>query len=218
MRNQGNFESVSFMTSDDVSIAANFFSANSDKAVILVHQFNRDKSSWGQLPSLLQQSGFGVLAIDLRGHGESAASGSLASPASLKLSDFQDMEKDLDASVGFLKQKGFSDFFLIGSSIGANWAIMFPASHSGFRASVALSPGLDFKSLAPLSAAKKTRVPLLLIASSDDSYSFDSSQQLFRSVSAPKDFWALKNLGHGVTMLESDPALNQKIVDWLKTN
>ncbi len=211
-------EKVFFQTSDNARIAALFLPSDSKRAVILVHQFNKDKSSYASLSKLLQQSGFGVLSIDLRGHGESRGKGSLSSPEALTPLDFQSMSKDLDASVAFLKQKGFSGFYLVGASIGANLAISFPAAHNGFCASVALSPGLDYKGLSPEVVARGTRVPLLLVASREDSYSFESATRLFSVVKAKKDFAMLSNAGHGTFMLSKSPDLKQKILDWLKSN
>src|SRR5512141_37699 len=40
--------------------------------VILAHQFHADRSGWAPLTEKLLARGIGVLALDLRGHGESA--------------------------------------------------------------------------------------------------------------------------------------------------
>ncbi len=216
--NDSVMQKVFFQTSDGVKSAANFWPAASSKAVILVHQFNNSKDSCSRLAGLLNQNGFGVLAIDLRGHGESKATGSLSSPASLTPSDFQDMNLDLLAAQNFLKQKNFNEFYLVGASIGANLAIIFPSQNPGFKAVVALSPGEDFKSLQPLSSAKKTTVPTLIVASAEDSYSFETSQELDSVFSAEHELLALQNSGHGTFMLTAKPELNQKILDFFKAH
>ncbi len=211
-----NSQKVSFSTQDGVKIVANFFPFDSNKAVIAVHQFNSSKESYNELAQLLNKNGFAVLSIDLRGHGESKASGSLSSPFSLQDSDFQTMEWDILAGQQFLQQKGFTDFFLVGASIGANLAIMVPAENSGFKAAVALSPGEEFKSLVPMAAARETMVPTLLVASKEDAYSFQSVQSLYPSFNAQAKKIELNNAGHGTSMLEKEPSLKQSILDWLQ--
>src|SRR3989338_1631633 len=210
-----NQEPVVLTTSDHVVLKGDFFPVNPKKVVILVHPFNRDRSVFGALTRALVANGFSVLSFDWRGHGESRAQGFLANPQSLLPNDFLNIEKDLDAAVAFLREKGFEAFFLVGGSIGANWAIMYPARHPGFFGSVALSPGLDFKGLKPKADAAKTRVPLLVISSADDPYSLSSSKELVGVVTSEKEFVRLKTGGHATALLDGQPELIPKIVEWI---
>ncbi|MEK7539848.1 MAG: alpha/beta fold hydrolase, partial [Patescibacteria group bacterium] len=171
-------QKVSFITSDGATIHANYLKAQSSRAAILVHQFNSSKESYNGLGKLLNENGYGVLAIDLRGHGESRGQGSLANPTYLSGKDFQNMRLDLSAAQKFLSEKSYKDFFIVGASIGANLAIIYPFESSGFKAAVALSPGEDFKSLLPLQACQKTRVPTMIVASREDAYSFESAKKI----------------------------------------
>lgn len=211
-------QKVSFQTSDGVTIFANYLESDSGKAVILAHQFANSKESFSILADLLNESGFSTLAIDLRGHGESLGKGSLSSSERLTPNDFQNMNLDLESAIVYLKKKNHAEFYLVGASIGANLAIIFPCEHNGFNAAVALSPGIDYKSLQPLLFAKKTTVPTLLVASSDDTYSFESAQKLDSVFNAPHEFYRLQNVGHGTYMLNLWPALNQKITDWCQNH
>ncbi|MFH0954644.1 MAG: alpha/beta fold hydrolase [Candidatus Micrarchaeota archaeon] len=209
-------QKVSFQTKDGVVIVADFLTSDSSKAVILVHQLGSSKEAFSVLADLFNENGFAVLSLDLRGHGESAGKKSLSSPERLTPADFQDMNWDLSGARNFLTKKGFSEFYIVGASIGANLAIIFPSENEGFKAAVALSPGEDYKSLQPLSFAEKTAVPTLLVASSDDSYSFESCQKLDAVFAAEHEFYRLQNVGHGTYMLNLWPKLSQKIVDWCK--
>lgn len=70
-------ESVRLVTGDRVALAASYFpprSRSGDKspAALLVHDAGSDRSQLVELALYLQRKGFGVLALDLRGHGESA--------------------------------------------------------------------------------------------------------------------------------------------------
>jgi alpha-beta hydrolase superfamily lysophospholipase len=209
-------EKVSFRTTDGVDIAADFYPAGSGRGVLLVHQFNRDKKSYAGLANALNTNGFAALALDLRGHGESRGAGALSDPQSLRPQDFADMEKDLLAAARFLASKGVTRFYIVGASIGANLAISYPVHHAGFSASVALSPGIDFKGLQPLADAKRTRVPLLVVSSRDDAYSFSSSARLLDAVSAEKDWIRFDSAGHGTDMLKNEAGLPSRILDWIQ--
>ena len=64
---------VRLTTADDVGVLADFYTAttNPAPAVLLLHSLGKSRDEWDGIPPLLQRVGFAVLAIDLRGHGES---------------------------------------------------------------------------------------------------------------------------------------------------
>ena len=211
-------EKTSFFTQDNIKITANYWPATSKKAVILIHQFNNSKESYNSLAELLNENNYAVLAIDLRGHGESKAQGTLASPVYLQPKDFTDMNLDLKAAKEFLQEKGFNEFYLVGASIGANLAIIYPTQNTGFKAAIALSPGEDYKSLTPLPYAKKVSVSTMIVASTDDKYSFDSAKKIHSLMKCKKKLVELKNAGHGTFMLENESNLSKQILEWLNQN
>src|SRR5687767_13271715 len=67
---------VTFVTSDGVTIGATLRPGGDRRApaVILVHQLATDREEWAPvIAKLAEPPGLTVLAIDLRGHGESTA-------------------------------------------------------------------------------------------------------------------------------------------------
>src|SRR4030042_715479 len=67
-------EEVRFPTSDGAEIAATFFRPQGKArvpAVVLLHQLGSDRHAWKALAQKLTLNNYAVLAIDLRGHGES---------------------------------------------------------------------------------------------------------------------------------------------------
>lgn len=69
-------ERVSFTTKDGVRIVGDFYDASQPEAskppfVILLHMYQKDRTSWAPLIEELVKDNISVLAIDLRGHGES---------------------------------------------------------------------------------------------------------------------------------------------------
>lgn len=65
---------VDLKAADGTALKATYYAAAAPgPGVVLVHQSNRDRKSWDGLAAQLAGAGIHTLAIDLRGHGESAA-------------------------------------------------------------------------------------------------------------------------------------------------
>jgi len=66
-------ERVEMKTTDGVNIIGDLYQPinSNGSAVILLHMMNKDKASWYEFGKKLVDKGYVVLAIDLRGHGES---------------------------------------------------------------------------------------------------------------------------------------------------
>ena len=198
---------VNFMTSDNIKIVGNYFDANSSKNLILIHQFSKDKKSWGDFPSELQKNGFNVIAIDLRGHGESDLNYNKFSDL-----DFINMIRDIEAADKFMKSKHSGEIYLIGASIGANTSLNYAINHNVNKI-VLLSPGLNFKGIK--TNASKLNTESLFVASKDDNYSYGSVQELYKQTKGKKDIKLYENAGHGTNML-GQRDLPSYILTWLK--
>jgi dienelactone hydrolase len=191
--------------------------------VLLLHQRGKDKSSWGRFPELLTKQGYAVLAIDLRGHGETTGpDGKRGSVNALTDADYMAMLNDVSAADDFLhKQKGVDAdrIGIIGASIGANLAIMYLAGDRHVRTAVCLSPGLDFRGLKPMEYMKKVdKRPLYLIASKGDEYSAKTADELSRAGTpdGPKSLRLFQGNEHGTDLLRANEGLAQTIASgWL---
>src|SRR2546422_8056894 len=105
-------EKVAFPTEDGVSIAGTYYfpllqesegskneTSSALPAAILLHMLGKDRNSWNGFPETLAQNGFVVLAIDLRGHGESVVqNGKPISYQSFTSEDFNKMSLDVKAA------------------------------------------------------------------------------------------------------------------------
>ncbi|MDB5341223.1 MAG: hypothetical protein JWN70_6842 [Planctomycetaceae bacterium] len=63
-----------FTTKDGISIAGTYWPSGLKQdasVIVLLHGANGNQLDWGALPKKLQDEGFAVIAIDLRGHGQS---------------------------------------------------------------------------------------------------------------------------------------------------
>lgn len=185
-------QNVFMTTSDNVKIAGTYFpNNNSEKGLVLLHQFSLDKASYYKWAPKFQTT-HNVLAIDLRGHGDSDLN-----YVDFTNKDFNDMQKDVDAAFKFLESKGIAaqNISIIGASIGANTAQNY-ASDNPYDKLVLLSPGLNFKGI----VLNMKDNSALVIASHEDSYSFETTLKM-QSQSPNSRFISLDNRGHGTNML-----------------
>ncbi len=207
---------ISFEASDGVKIAADFYDSSSTSGILLVHMMPATKESWKDFAQLLQKNNFKALAIDLRGHGKSefGPNGFL---------DFTDAEHqkgilDVEAGVKFLKEKGAEKISIVGASIGANFALQF-ANENEIASAVLLSPGLNYRGVDVSEISSPATKNIFLVASKDDEYSAESSQQIFQNLSAGtnKKIKIYERAGHGTNMF-SEKDLAGLILEWLEKN
>jgi pimeloyl-ACP methyl ester carboxylesterase len=107
-------EHVSFPTSDGWLIHAHRY-GEGKRGVVLVHGGRFTKESWAKQAQILTNAGFKVLAIDMRGYGESTNG-----PTALR-SDFGS-PLDVLAAVRYLHTVGATNVSVIGGSMGGDAA------------------------------------------------------------------------------------------------
>lgn len=208
---------VSFLTADNVKIVGNWFPAKSGaSAVLLLHMRPAAKESWDEFAVKLNAAGFSALAIDLRGHGESAEQNG----KKIDYSDFPDgshaaCRLDVDAALAWLKNQGVSGIFVVGGSIGANLAIDAMARYEEIKKGAVLSPGLEYLEVATDDAIKKIKNNLLLVASADDDYSYKSAKKL-NELNPQTEIKLYDDAGHATNMFGKYPELMDEIISWLQ--
>ncbi len=211
---------VNFQTKDNIKIVSDFFDAKSKKSIILLHILPGLRSDFSELAEILCSNGYNVLNIDERGHGESEAwPGEMGSWQEFTQNDYDKTIYDVEAAAEWMKNKiPETELTVIGGSIGANLSLLYGAKAQP-KVVVALSPGLNYKGVKTEIASRNFRKNLLLVASKDDSYAFESCERLFEiSNAAKKEFIKYENAGHGTRMFNSEPELKQKILDFLAKN
>ncbi len=210
---------VTFHAKDGVLIAGSFYQASRRPApcVILVHMLSRSRDDWQALASRLADAGIAALAIDLRGHGASAADPRTDPGA------FQDMSPDLldvQAARSFLATRpdlGVSSIGIAGASVGANLAIGAAAADPTIRSIVLLSPGLEYRRVYAEAALKKYgERPALMIASQEDGYPARSIRRLQKAGTGTREVRMVNGAGHGTVMLGRQPDLVSMIVEWFQ--
>ncbi len=210
-------QKVEFQTPDSVKIVADYYAApGSTQGVVLVHMMPATRSSWGEFALKLQAAGYQVLAIDLRGHGESGGG---------DYHEFSDAEhqasiKDLEAAAKFLQDKEVDSLAFAGASIGANLALQYLAENPETKAVVLLSPGLDYRGIKiePLAAQIKDKNKILFVGAEDDAGTMDGSCEEIAALLGPPQKICFEHGGHGTNLFASHPELMDKILDFLNSH
>jgi dienelactone hydrolase len=175
-------QTIKFESADKLEIIGTFYEspkANSP-AVLLLHQWQSTRKSYEMFAKQLQSKGFGVLAIDGRGFGESVKTtdGKTVSPS--RTDDaVKAMKADVDNAFNFLKQQKNVDVArvgIVGASYGSSLALIYAAENKQVKAVALLSPGINYFGNMPTEPAAKTfgNRPLLLVAADDDKESAET--------------------------------------------
>jgi alpha-beta hydrolase superfamily lysophospholipase len=175
--------------------------------LVLAHGVGAGKGEWEKLSARLASRGWGTLALDLRGHG-----GSAASPDEWKGFDrsgeWPRLADDLLAAARWAESKKVEPARVAfgGASLGANLAADADARRPG-RFLLLLSPGADYRGV-PLRLRSGAKT--LAVAARGDAYAFAAAQELGKRgatvLEAPG--------GHGAPMLDDEATLTAAL-EWL---
>jgi pimeloyl-ACP methyl ester carboxylesterase len=189
--------------------------------VVLLHMLSRQRGDWQPFIPRLTENGNAVLAMDLRGHGESIQKG----PARLGWRSFStedyarmpaDLLETLDALSPYRDRIDLDRVAVIGASIGCNVALVAAAESQAIRALVLLSPGLDYRGINTEEAMRRYGDrPILLVASEADSYAANSTRTLYALAAGPKEVKIYSGRAHGTRILERTPDAVPLLLGWL---
>lgn len=198
-------EKVTLTTSDEKHLAGTLYNGG-EKSIILLHQLNLDRSSWDSFAKELQQEGWTLLAIDLRGHGESDGDWKAFSDQS-----FIAMLEDVKAAASFLSERGKRVSAIMGASIGANTAFRYSSQKR--LPAILLSPGIEYHGININDITSSA--PTLIIVAEGDAYSYTSSQELNENnLLGKKELLVLPRAEHGTYLLEK-PGVKEAILSFL---
>lgn len=215
---------VKFESAEKAEIVGTFYEspkANSP-AVLMLHQWQSNRKSYDELARRLQAKGFGVLAIDGRGFGESVKTtdGKTIAPAR-DAETVKAMKADVDNAFQFLaKQKNVdaARIGIVGASYGSSLAIIYAAENKQVKAIALLSPGLNYFGNMPTESAVKSfgSRPLLLVAAEDDKESADSVRKLKESGGNEKyETQVYPKGGHGTGLFAAKVGLEELLDQFL---
>lgn len=199
---------VTFKSLDGWTLAGLFQPAAKGRpVVVLIHGVAAGKGEWETFAAELASKGFGTLAFDLRGHGDSLAGPEgKRSYESFQAEDFAAAQGDVTAALAYLKNKGLGpkQIIAIGGSLGANLAARCDAHRA-----VMLSPGFEYMGVTL--PQDWTGRSILAAASRGDSYAYRTGQSLVGK--GPLLLWGQS--GHGAQLLR-DGAFKKALLEWLE--
>ncbi len=193
---------VSFTTTDGLALDATVYPGGSDW-VVLAHMRPADKTSWAELVILFQAEGYSVLAYNNRGYG---ASDGDREPFDLLI--------DATAALEYATAQGARGIVFGGASMNGAAAMTLGAAND-FDAIFLLSGVPSFPS-APDAAdfLPDVEEPILFVAAEDDGNAASDARSF--ADSAPRsELIVLSAGGHGTRMLEAEPDLGSRIVEWV---
>lgn len=218
-------ERIVLKTSDSIDIVGDYHKGKGKDGALLLHMMPAVRFSWQSFSLELQKRGYDVLAIDLRGHGESTGG-----PEGYKNFSDEEHQKgilDVEAGVKFLKKLGIEDknIVLAGASIGANLVIWYLANHLKIEQGVCLSAGLNYRGIEtePLVKKLNPKQRVFFSASENDERNgvnnLKMNRKLYDLVSSDidRELVSYKSAGHGTDMFGKEkPDLASEIISWLQ--
>lgn len=191
--------------------------------VLLLHSLGASSGEWGKLIPFLNNAGYAVIAMDLRGHGKSIYTADFKQ-RSWPYFTTKSYEKYPSDALALLNQAAktsklvsLDNLAIVGADIGANTAIIIAKElPKKPKALVLISPSVSFKGLyTPIALVEMGHVPILSMVSQKDRYSLEEQMKL--SKYAQGGFYAQNypNGGMGMLMLKVNPAMAEDITRWL---
>ena len=181
-------ERITLTTDDGWKLNAHYLIAsNNAPTVVLIHSQKKDLTEWKLWFNYLKRYGYGYIAMDLRGHGNSflTPDGSTTTYKTFAVSgpnnEFNKMIRDVEAALAYLSTNSVTGdrIILAGSALGANLAIKAAAIHPEISMTAAFSPALnvnDVLSVNPLYAYGLR--PLLLMTGANRARQYKEFQLL----------------------------------------
>jgi pimeloyl-ACP methyl ester carboxylesterase len=191
-------------------------------AVVFIHQGGSNKEEWTKRPlfNKLYRSGIAVLALDLRGHGNSGKGGKSISDL---FSNPGRVPVDVMAAVKFLSSDPRIDtrrLAIIGSSIGGNLACM-AISLKTYNIKTAVAISCKPSAIKNLSGGQNIHQKNIFLISSDRDQNGKRAEwasELYDLAENPKKSGIAGGTSHGVNILNDNPDLENKIFNCITRN
>jgi dienelactone hydrolase len=206
--------------SDGVKIKVTYFSAGKPgPGVLLMHQCNRDRTTWDGLATQMAAAGIHVVTLDYRGYGESGGERSLSLPPEKAAAEQTKWPGDIDLAYQYLLRQGGVDDTRMGAggaSCGVNNAVHLAHRHPEVKTLVLLSGPVDEETIQFVETT--IRMTILSAASEDDGDMLPTMRWLMGFTRNPQDkLVTYKAAGHGTEMFKVEKGLPPMILEWYKT-
>jgi pimeloyl-ACP methyl ester carboxylesterase len=224
-------ETVELRAVDGWTLKAQFSVGEPGKpTIVLLHGTGQRKEDWKRLAFPLARAGYGVLAVDMRGHGESrtSPSGEVLNYKKLRVTptanDFADMSRDAEAAVAWLAGQGVPEDSIgfVGAEVGGSVAVRYAAVHPKVPFVAMLSPGMRWQEVLTVNALRALKshpIPLLLVYSEADKRSSKETPILYAfakgAVGEHLTTQVVVPQERGTRMLKAQRGLAAQILAWI---
>lgn len=194
------------------------------QTVVLLHSLGYNSQWWEDLPKKFLDKGYAVLAIDLRGHGNSIYNSRFAklSWKNLKNSGYAKYPTDIIAVIDEIKKENtakqfFNNWALVGADIGASAGIIAADKMKSYpEVVVMISPVVETKGVyIPVSVAHLETSDFLAILGTDDTNSADAAGYLSKFAQNQFVTFTSNSKTTGMMMIKNDPGLANFIAEWV---
>ncbi len=225
-------ETVRFTGKDDFIIYGDYTKASnrdSSKGVLMLHQCNNRRTMYDGLATSLAEAGFHSMSIDFRGFGESVTDEvsieNIREKATSREHFFEMFDKlalgknrgtDVELAYNYLIAKLGSDakVSVIGASCGGHEAIKLALKHEP-ESFIFFSSGMDEEVKGLFDQVSE--VPALIIAAEGDTFTFESSNEIFlKAKNEDTRLLLYKGKDHGLPLFAKDPDLENLMVRWFQ--
>jgi pimeloyl-ACP methyl ester carboxylesterase len=206
---------VEYVTSDGVTISGTFVGGDEGEdlapgpVAVLVHQLGSTRAEWAPLVQALTRAPrVSVLAIDLRGHGESTRAGDTTLDFNaFDEADWAKLELDVAGAIALARERFEADrVVLVGSSIGSSAAIRAAANDPSVSAVVAISPGRAYHAVDAMTPlASLAGKPFLAIASVGEADSAESARAMAAATGGEVQLY--QGTAHGLRIAADSPEM-----------
>jgi pimeloyl-ACP methyl ester carboxylesterase len=183
-------------------------------AVLLLHGYGEDRTVWRNFTQQLLGRGWAVMALDLRGHGESKTRNKLPLQATAEWrTDPHAFPIDLDPALDWLKARPRIDtqkIVVIGVDVGANLALIASGRFPEVRTVVAIRPNL-MESLAMAGSAQdfQPRSALIVVPN-------EAEGNRIRVMVRPPSRILVSSVAGGTAQASADKQITDAIFQWLR--
>ena len=223
MAHANSVTSITLTTSDSKRIVWDYYHGSTPAGIVLLHMMPATRESWDEVALKLQDHGFHVLTIDLRGHGESE--GGPDGFHSFTNTEHQAAIHDAEAAAAYVQAQGATYLHVMGASIGANLALQMVANSADVATAVCISPGIDYYGVRAIPAAGKVREEqsIMLLAARDDTrMGEEQPDTILKHIADASHGRAQVEIfdegGHGTDILMQWPDYIDTIIDWMSAH
>lgn len=215
-----------YATSDGIQIVGDYWTpidmSRPAPVVILLHMYGSDRKAWLPLVGALEQAGFAILAIDLRGHGDSKLPEDKNLAQQVKDRDpelFRSMYKDVLGAYEWLRARpevDLSRLAMVGASVGCSVALDYAGRDKSVDALALMTPGKDYLGLDSIKHIKTCAGRSILMLTSQEEKDKGTSDLADSAPGAQVKVYPEADV-HGTQMFGKVAGVDKEIADFLKS-